>query len=281
MIFIWKFYCPSTRVLKHPPGLGNVGGAIFLERLRNALEYLFIYFLWKQFSHALSKNQSNTDTAPRRTEFGYELNVNMSNGTRGDMEHGSVSKTRNENRCQRSRHSTGPGWMMAAMTAAILFLTALVAIKMYSGLQRSPLTCYQCNWTASSDADTCRIDQRLLSDAGVRTCAADELYCGVLRIVVAFNRSNGVQQLEYAVIRDCFTEYPLPSVVRIGHVNHTFYGTNAGNTYVGVIDPQVNLTVMGHQCSGSHLCNHDVLDQVDSFLEWEPVEQANMAALEI
>lgn len=160
------------------------------------------------------------------------------------------------------------------MATAALLLTVLVVIKVHGALQQAPLACYQCSWMVTGDANTCRVDQRLLSDARVGTCAADQVYCGVLRIVAAFNQSAGSEQVEYAVIRDCFTEYPLPVVLRVGHVNRTFYGTNAGNTYVGVIDPQVNVTVEGHQCSGSHLCNYDVLQLGDSFQDWQPVEQA-------
>ena len=49
---------------------------------------------------------------------------------------------------------------------------------------------------------------------------------------MSFSYRNGLgrlQQFEYAFVRDCFDQYPLPYSVKIGKEELTYYGDRTGN----------------------------------------------------
>lgn len=108
------------------------------------------------------------------------------------------------------------------------------------------------------NSDSCGQDQRSVLGSKLKTCAPDQSYCGALHISFSYESAGRPQQLEYAFIRDCFSDYPLPYVIQLGKDNRTYKGSREGIIYPNVANSPLNLTVVGQQCSSFSRCNSNV-----------------------
>ena len=68
-----------------------------------------------------------------------------------------------------------------------------------------------------------------------------------------------LQQLEYAFVRDCFNDYPLPYVIKFAGQNQTYYGWRAGAVYPDFAGTSgLNLTIVGQECTSWNRCNSNI-----------------------
>lgn len=156
-------------------------------------------------------------------------------------------------------------WKIPVIFLILICLGIIVCLAQYYVSLSAPMECYQCNWISQAYGpslvdDPCGQDQRLRpnSNAHVKICAPDQNYCGTLHILFSYIVSGRVKQLEFAFIRDCFADYPLPYVMQLDNHNQTYYGTREGNVYPNLAGMTLNMTVVGQQCSFWNNCNSNV-----------------------
>ncbi|KAI9560954.1 hypothetical protein GHT06_011910 [Daphnia sinensis] len=156
-------------------------------------------------------------------------------------------------------------WKIPIILLILICLGIIVCLAQYYVSSSAPMECYQCNWISqpygpSLVDDPCGQDQRLRpnSNAHLKICAPDQKYCGTLHILFSYKVSGQVKQLEFAFIRDCFADYPLPYVMQLDKHNQTYHGTREGNVYPNLAGMTLNMTVVGQQCSFWNKCNSNV-----------------------
>ena len=155
-------------------------------------------------------------------------------------------------------------WKIPVILLVLTFLAIIVCLAQYYTSSSSPMECYQCNWISRPDGpslvdDPCGQDQRFRpNNAHVKTCSPGQSYCGTLHIIFSYMMSGRIKQFEFAFIRDCFSDYPLPYAMQLDNQNHTYYGSREGNVYPNIAGMTLNMTVVGQQCGFWNKCNSNV-----------------------
>jgi len=155
-------------------------------------------------------------------------------------------------------------WKIPVILFILTFMAVIVCLAQYYTSSSAPMECYHCNWISRAEGpslvdDPCGQDQRFRpNNANVKTCSPGQGYCGTLHIIFTYMMSGRIKQFEFAFIRDCFSEYPLPYVMQLDHQNHTYYGSREGNAYPNVAGMPLNMTVVGRQCGFWNKCNSNV-----------------------
>ena len=155
-------------------------------------------------------------------------------------------------------------WQIPVIIIILIVLGFIVSLAQYYKASSTPMECYYCNWISRSDGpslvdDPCGHDQRSRpNNANVKTCAADQSYCGTLHISFSYMSVGRVKQFEFAFVRDCFATYPMPYVMQIDRDNRTYYGTREGSVYPNLAGMGLNMTVVGQQCSFWNKCNSNI-----------------------
>lgn len=158
-------------------------------------------------------------------------------------------------------------WKIPAIIICLITISVILAL-IRSYLSFFPMECFQCSWishphgSALTD-DPCGKDQRLILNSTVKTCDIDQPFCGVLHISFSYYQlstgSRQLKQLEYAFVRDCFAEYPLSYVLKVGGENKTYHGSRNGNVYPNVAgNIGLNLTLIGQECTSWNHCNSNI-----------------------
>lgn len=162
-----------------------------------------------------------------------------------------------------SRRSTSC-WKIPVILVILVVMAVIVSLVQYYTSIFTPMECYQCNWISRPDGpslidDPCGHDQRSRpNDAHVKTCASDQHFCGTLHISFSYISAGRSKQFEFAFIRDCFSEYPLPYIMQIDNDNRTYYGSREGNIYPNLAGIGLNMTVVGQHCGVWNRCNSNV-----------------------
>lgn len=155
-------------------------------------------------------------------------------------------------------------WKIPVIILILILIGITVCLAQYYVSSSTPMECYQCNWISRSNgpplaSDPCGYDQRSMpNNAHVKTCGSDQPYCGTLHISFSYLSAGNVKQFEFAFIRDCFTQYPLPYIMQIENYNRTYYGTRDGNIYPNLAGIGLNMTVVGHHCGVWNKCNSNI-----------------------
>lgn len=163
----------------------------------------------------------------------------------------------------------------------LVIILLLIFVAVTAGLLRNykssvPRECYYCVWIASADATAattlsdhpCGRDQRNASST-IKKCNSDQQFCGTLHVSLSSTNQGLTKKVDFAFIRDCFTEYPLKYLMNFDNTNRTYYGTREGNLYPNIGGRQLNMTVIGKQCSDWNLCNsnHPKVNLAASFFD--------------
>ena len=152
-------------------------------------------------------------------------------------------------------------WQIPIILTVLISLGVIVALAQYYSSMSSPMECYQCSWISRPDGpslvdDPCGKDQRSRpNNVHVKTCAADQKYCGTLHISLSYFSTGKSKNFEFAFIRDCFAEYPIPYVMQIADTNRTYYGSQEGTVYTNLAGLELNMTVVGRECAFWKRCN--------------------------
>lgn len=155
-------------------------------------------------------------------------------------------------------------WQIPVIVLILILLGVIVSLAQYYTSSLAPMECYHCNWIARANGpslvdDPCGQDQRARpNSANVKTCAPGQNYCGTLHVTFTYAAAGGAKKFEFAFVRDCFSEYPLPYAIQIGKNNGTYYGSRDGNVYPNVAGMPINMTVVGQQCEFWNLCNSNI-----------------------
>lgn len=154
-------------------------------------------------------------------------------------------------------------WKTCLILLAFALFSVIVLLAHYYVSNPPPMECYHCNWVMRPNGPllanhTCGRDQRNVPNATVKTCATGVNYCGTLHISFSYRLAGESRQVEFAFVRDCFPEYPLPYLLQFDGTNRTYYGSRDGTVYANVAGLGLNMTLTGNQCSPWSKCNSNV-----------------------
>lgn len=175
-------------------------------------------------------------------------------------------------------------WRIVAIILLLILVAATAGlVKNYKS--SSSRECYSCIWIARQNGttlseDPCGRDQRTVNST-VKKCRPDQQVCGSLYINLSFFSEGSAKKIEFAFIRDCFTEYPLSYEMNLENPTRTYYGTREGKVYPNIGGRGINMTVVGKQCIDWDLCNsnHPKVNFAASFLDSTTIFQAAKATV--
>lgn len=187
-------------------------------------------------------------------------------------------RQKNREEQQPTRNSSPPTSRKFKHWRIIVIMLLLLLVALTAGLLKhykssDPRECYYCTWIAKPNATTlsdhpCGRDQRN-PNSTVKKCNSHQQFCGSLHVSLSYKTEGVVKKVDFAFIRDCFTEYPLKYVMNIDKSNRTYYGGREGNVYPNISGRGINMTVVGKQCSDWNLCNsnHPKVNSAASFFD--------------